>query len=56
MTAIYGTSAAAPPLFGALADHTSLHLAWFATAGLALVGMVPVLRLRFGARGIARAA
>lgn len=47
LTAIYGASALAPAVFGALADHTSLHVAWSAVALLSLVGVVPVLRLRF---------
>ncbi|HEY0382420.1 MAG TPA: MFS transporter [Candidatus Elarobacter sp.] len=46
LTAIFFTSSVAPTGFGALADHTSLHVAWFAMAALASVGVVPVLWLR----------
>jgi MFS transporter, ACS family, aldohexuronate transporter len=46
LTAIFLTSSAAPIGFGALADHTSLRVAWFATASLAVLGVVPVLWLR----------
>ncbi|MBV8581172.1 MAG: MFS transporter [Candidatus Eremiobacteraeota bacterium] len=46
LTAIFGASAVAPTAFGALADHTSLHVAWLATSALALVGIAPVLWLR----------
>ena len=46
LTAVFGASAVAPTAFGALADVTSLHLAWGATATVALLGVVPVLWLR----------
>jgi MFS family permease len=46
LTAIFGASALAPTVFGALADHTSLRIAWYATSALALVGVAPVLWLR----------
>ena len=46
LTAVFMASAAAPAGFGALADHTSLRIAWLATAALALVGVAPVLWLR----------
>jgi MFS family permease len=46
LTAIFLASSLAPPAFGALADHTSLRVAWLATAALALAGVFPVLRLR----------
>ncbi len=46
LTAIFLASAAAPTGFGALADHTSLRVAWLATAALATVGVAPVLWLR----------
>jgi hypothetical protein len=46
LTAIFLTSSAAPIGFGALADHTSLHVAWFVTSALAVMGVVPVLWLR----------
>ncbi|MDQ6925833.1 MAG: MFS transporter [Candidatus Eremiobacteraeota bacterium] len=46
LTAIFLTSSAAPIGFGALADHTSLRVAWLATAALSVVGVVPVLWLR----------
>lgn len=47
LTAIYGASAVAPALFGALADRTSLHASWTVMAVLALLAVIPVLRLRF---------
>jgi MFS family permease len=46
LTAIFLTSSVAPIPFGALADHTSLRVAWFAAAALAVVGVAPVLWLR----------
>jgi MFS family permease len=46
LTAIFGASALTPTLFGALADHTSLHAAWGAACALSLVGVGPVLWLR----------
>jgi MFS family permease len=46
LTAIFLTSSAAPIGFGALADHTSLRIAWYAMSALALVGVAPVLWLR----------
>ena len=46
LTAIFFASSAAPTAFGALADHTSLRVAWLAMSALALVGVAPVLWLR----------
>jgi MFS family permease len=46
LTAIFLSSATAPSAFGALADHTSLHVAWGTTAVAALTGVLPVLWLR----------
>ena len=46
LTAIFLTSSAAPAGFGALADHTSLRVAWLATAAIAVLGVAPVLWLR----------
>src|ERR1700681_3602650 len=46
LTAIFLASSAAPTGFGALADHTSLRVAWLATAALAVLGVAPVLWLR----------
>jgi MFS family permease len=46
LTAIFLASSVAPTAFGALADHTSLRIAWLAMSALALAGMVPVLWLR----------
>lgn len=46
LTAIFAASAVAPAVFGALADGTSLHLAWGLTAALALLAAGPVLWLR----------
>jgi MFS family permease len=46
LTAIFLASSAAPTGFGALADHTSLRVAWFATAALSVLGVAPVLWLR----------
>ncbi len=46
LTAIFLASSVAPSAFGALADHTSLRIAWIGTAALASAGVVPVLWLR----------
>lgn len=46
LTAIFLASSIAPTAFGAIADHTSLRVAWLTIAALALVGVVPVLWLR----------
>jgi sugar phosphate permease len=46
LTAIFLASSVAPTAFGAVADHTSLRIAWLGMSALALVGMVPVLWLR----------
>jgi ACS family hexuronate transporter-like MFS transporter len=46
LTAIFLTSSAAPTGFGALADHTSLRVAWLATAAVGVLGVAPVLWLR----------
>lgn len=46
LTAIFLSSSVAPTAFGALADHTSLRVAWLAISALALVGVGPVLWLR----------
>jgi MFS family permease len=46
LTAIFLASSVAPTAFGALADHTSLRVAWLAICALALVGVAPVLWLR----------
>lgn len=64
LTVIFGASAVAPPVFGAIADRSSLDTAWFTFAGIALLGVIPpvwlhltgsaVHRVRFfpgGARG-----
>ena len=46
LTAIFGSSAIAPSLFGALADRTSLPTAWAIDAGIVVIGVVPMLWLR----------
>jgi MFS family permease len=46
LTAIFLSSSVAPTAFGALADHTSLRVAWLTISALALVGVAPVLWLR----------
>jgi sugar phosphate permease len=46
LTAIFAASAVAPTAFGALADASSLHVAWGVTSALALAGVAPVLWLR----------
>ena len=56
LTAIFGASALAPTFFGALADHTSLRIAWYAMSALALVGVAPVLWLRAHLAGPGRSA
>jgi MFS family permease len=46
LTAIFGASAVAPSAFGALADHTSLSIAWTTLSALVLIGVAPMLWLR----------
>jgi MFS transporter, ACS family, hexuronate transporter len=46
LTAMFAASAVAPSAFGALADHTSLAVAWGALSGVVLLGLVPMLWLR----------
>lgn len=46
LTAVFLSSALMPTVFGAIADHTSLRVAWFVIAALALVATAPVLWLR----------
>jgi MFS family permease len=46
LTAMFATSAIAPSAFGALADHTSLRVAWSALAAVSLVGVGPMIWLR----------
>jgi ACS family hexuronate transporter-like MFS transporter len=46
LTGIFLASAISPSAFGLLADHTTLHVAWAVVAGLALLGVFPVLWLR----------
>ena len=46
LTAMFAASAVAPTAFGALADHSSLHVAWALTGALALLAVAPVLWLR----------
>jgi MFS family permease len=46
LTAIFTASAVAPTFFGALADATSLRVAWGCTSALAILGVAPVLWLR----------
>ena len=43
LTAIFGASAIGPPIFGAIADHTSLAVAWLITAAITPLGAIPVL-------------
>ena len=46
LTAIFGTSAVGPLIFGTIADHTSLDTAWTVSAIVAALGVLPVLWLR----------
>lgn len=46
LTVIFGASAIAPVVFGALADRTSLDTAWFAFGAVALLGVLPPIWLR----------
>jgi MFS family permease len=46
LTVTFLQSAIIPVIFGALADRTSLEVAWVATAVLAFSGVLPVLWLR----------
>lgn len=51
LTAIFGTGALAPALFGTLADARGLHAAWLVLSVLGLIGVIPALLAR---RAIAR--
>lgn len=46
LTVIYGAGAIAPPIFGALVDHTSFPFAWNVMAVLMLLGVIPGLAAR----------
>lgn len=46
LTGIFGTSAAGPLIFGAIADRTSLDTSWMVTAAVGVLGVLPVLWLR----------
>lgn len=46
LTAIFGTSAVGPLIFGMIADRTSLDTAWAVSALIAALGVLPVLWLR----------
>ena len=46
LTVIFGASAIAPVVFGALADRTSLTTAWIAFASVALLGVIPPVLLK----------
>ncbi len=46
LTLIFGASAIAPVIFGALADRTSLTAAWIAFAAVALLGVIPPVLLK----------
>lgn len=46
LTAIFGTSAAGPLIFGTIADRTSLDAAWAVSAVIAVLGVLPILWLR----------
>jgi MFS family permease len=46
LTAMFAASAVAPSAFGALADHTSLAVAWGVLSGVVLLGLAPMLWLR----------
>ncbi len=46
LTAIFGTSAVGPLVFGMIADRTSLDTAWAVSALIAGLGVLPVLWLR----------
>jgi ACS family hexuronate transporter-like MFS transporter len=46
LTVIFGASAVAPVVFGSIADHTSLAVAWRIFAAVALLGVVPPVWLR----------
>ena len=55
LTAIFLTSSVAPIPFGALADHTSLRIAWFAIAALAVLGVAGTSRCRAAGTPVAGA-
>lgn len=46
LTAIFAASAVGPLVFGTIADHTSLDVAWMWTAAMGVLGVLPVLWLR----------
>jgi ACS family hexuronate transporter-like MFS transporter len=46
LTVIFGASAVAPVVFGAIADRTSLTTAWYTFAWLSLLGVIPPLWLK----------
>jgi MFS family permease len=46
LTAVFASSAVSPLVFGAIADHTSLGVAWMVTAAVGVAGVAPVLWLR----------
>ena len=52
MTAIFAMSAVGPYVFGAIADATSLDVAWLSTAALCVVGIAPALWLRSHLRAL----
>jgi MFS family permease len=56
LTVIFGASAVAPVVFGALADRTSLDTAWFAFGAFALLGVLPPMWLRSYRRAAERRA
>jgi MFS family permease len=55
LTAIFAASAIAPTAFGAIADTTSLHIAWGVIAVLSVAGVAPVLWLRAHLRPLPQA-
>ncbi len=50
LTAVFATSAVGPLVFGAIADRTSLDVAWIVTAIVTLAGILPAVWLRVRAQ------
>ena len=46
LTAVFGTSAVGPVIFGAIADRTALDVAWTVSAGFCALGVLPAFWLR----------
>jgi MFS family permease len=52
LTFVFGLSAVGPLIFGAIADHASLQVAWFVTSAFALAGVLPAFWLQSVRRAV----